>query len=134
MNANYVIDWLKNFKQKNKIKGVVLGLSGGKDSTTVAMLAKKVWGKDVIAVLMPNGEQKDISDSLEIAKTLELDYRIVNIEDIYDKIVNLTEPSEKSKTNIFHLWPRVISLLNRIASFAGIWGYSDKINGTIRYA
>lgn len=117
MNANYVIDWLKNFKQKNKIKGVVLGLSGGKDSTTVAMLAKKVWGKDVIAVLMPNGEQKDISDSLEIAKTLELDYRIVNIEDIYDKIVNLTEPSEKSKTNIP---PRIrMTILYAIAQTMG---------------
>ena len=100
MNANYVIDWLKNFKQKNNVKGVVLGLSGGKDSTTVAMLSKKVWGDNVLAVLMPNGEQKDISDSLDIAQTLGLNYKIINIGNIYNEIVNLTEPTEKSKTNI----------------------------------
>lgn len=100
MNANYVIDWLKNFKQKNNVKGVVLGLSGGKDSTVVAMLAKKVWGDNVVAVLMPNGVQKDISDSLEIAKILGLNHRVINIGNVYNEIVNLTEPTEKSKTNI----------------------------------
>ena len=100
MNANYVIDWLKNFKQKNNVKGVVLGLSGGKDSTTVAMLAKKVWGDNVVAVLMPNGVQKDISDSLDIANILGLNYKIINIDEAFNYIADKTDATEKSKTNI----------------------------------
>lgn len=100
MNANYVIDWLKNYKEKEKVNGVVLGLSGGKDSTTVAMLAKKVWGDNVVAVLMPNGVQKDINDSLEIAQKLNLNYKIINIGEAFDYITDETDASEKSKTNI----------------------------------
>jgi NAD+ synthase len=100
MYANYLIDWLRNYKQKENVKGVVLGLSGGKDSTVVAMLAKKVWGDNVLVVLMPNGVQKDISDSLEIAQTLGLNYKIINIGEAYNYIATATEANEKSRTNI----------------------------------
>ena len=43
-----IIQWMSDFKIKNNVNGVVLGLSGGKDSTTVAMLAKKVFGDNVL--------------------------------------------------------------------------------------
>ena len=39
-----IINWMSEFRDNNKVKGVVLGLSGGKDSTVMAMLAKKVFG------------------------------------------------------------------------------------------
>ena len=52
-----VLAWLEDYKKHTGCKGVVLGISGGKDSTTVAMLATKVWGRDVVGVLMPNGVQ-----------------------------------------------------------------------------
>lgn len=104
-----VIDWMTKFKEDNKVKGVVLGLSGGKDSTVVAMLAKKVYGENVIAVLMPNGEQKDINDSLDIVKKLKLKHTIVNIGPTFDGLVleierldkeNPITVTAKSKTNI----------------------------------
>lgn len=103
---NRIIDWLKRYKEEANCHGVVLGLSGGKDSTVVAMLAKKVWGRNVFAILMPNGEQKDISDSLNIVKQLELGHVIVNIEDAYKGIVTNVEKAinglilDKAKTNI----------------------------------
>ena len=37
-----IVEWLTMLK-KSGCKGVVLGLSGGKDSTVVAMLAVKAW-------------------------------------------------------------------------------------------
>ena len=44
---------------------VVIGISGGKDSTVIAALAARLYGaENVLGVLMPNGEQKDIEDSL----------------------------------------------------------------------
>lgn len=105
------LKWLELYKEKNNVKGVVLGLSGGKDSTTVAMMAKKVWKDNVFAVLMPNGEQADIDDSLAIAKTLNLRYRIVNIKNAFESIISEIDSNtpydgqtvlvtEKSKTNI----------------------------------
>jgi NAD+ synthase len=78
----------------------VLGISGGKDSTVVAMLAKKVWGNNVVGVLMPNGAQKDISDSFAIVNTLNIDYRVCDISAAYNAITALTTPSDKACTNI----------------------------------
>ena len=97
-----VIQWMSDFKTKNNVKGVVLGLSGGKDSTTVAMLAKKVFGENVLAVSMPNGEQTDIADVQGIIKALNLQATTVNIKNAYNGLLTASsvEISEKAKTNI----------------------------------
>lgn len=111
---NKILEWLNKYKNTTKCKGVVLGISGGKDSTVVAMLAKKIWGDNVLGILMPNGEQKDINDSLEIVKQLNLKHIIVNISEAYQSLINNIEEnkieenlekqtlivSPKSKTNI----------------------------------
>ena len=113
-----IINWMLQYKKQTSCKGVCLGLSGGKDSTVVAMLSKVVFGDNVMALLMPNGEQKDISDSIDIAEKLGINYRIVNIETVYNSLVNVIENkvveingsrdfaenckpiTEKAKTNI----------------------------------
>jgi len=77
-----LLDTLAAYKRDTNCRGVALGLSGGKDSTVAAMLAKKVFGDAVFALLLPDGEQKDIADSLEIARTLGVKFSIVNIESI----------------------------------------------------
>ena len=88
---NKIKEWLFAYKRATNCKGVVLGLSGGKDSTVVAMLSKIVFGDNVLAILMPNGEQKDISDSLDVAKRIGIEYRIVNIETVYNSLINVIE-------------------------------------------
>ncbi len=129
---NRIIDWLEKYKEEANCHGVVLGLSGGKDSTVVAMLAKKVWGRNVFAILMPNGEQADIQDSLKIANDLQVDWRIVNIESAFNGVINALETpegwcgfakntdlkiTEKSKTNIA---PRIrMAILYAIAQTYG---------------
>lgn len=86
-----ILNWLENYKKTTQCRGVVLGISGGKDSTVVAMLARKVWGNNVFGVLMPNGNQKDIDDALNIVKTLGIEHHIVNIETVYNSLVHVVE-------------------------------------------
>lgn len=100
-----ILSWLNQYSEETNCKGVVLGLSGGKDSTVVAMLAKKVWGNNVVAILMPNGEQKDIEDSINIAKSLGIKQYIINISNAYQSLINEVETciqpvNGKAKTNI----------------------------------
>ena len=96
-----ILKWLEEYKRATACQGVVLGISGGKDSTTVAMLAKKVWGEKVMGVLMPNGEQSDLKDSLDIVETLKIPYRIVNIGETYKALVKAVDSiSDKAKINI----------------------------------
>ena len=114
-----IINWMSNFKTKNNVNGVVLGLSGGKDSTVVAMLAKKVFGGNVVAVSMPNGEQSDIADVQAIIKSLSLTATTVNIKNTFDQLIYDTHMniSDKAKTNIA---PRIrMTVLYSIAQSLG---------------
>ena len=86
-----ILNWLEQYKEATRCRGVVLGISGGKDSTVVAMLTKKVWGNNVFGVLMPNGTQRDINDALDIVKTLGIEHRIVNIETVYNSLLHVIE-------------------------------------------
>jgi NAD+ synthase len=83
--ANYIniITWLENIKA-NGCNGVVLGLSGGKDSTVVAMLAKLVWGKDAIGIVMPNQSLEGVDDVQEIMLRLCIRGAIWPITEAYD--------------------------------------------------
>ncbi len=59
---------------------VVLGISGGKDSSVTAALCVKALGKEnVFGVLMPDGVQEDIQDSIDLCNVLEIEYIEANI-------------------------------------------------------
>lgn len=97
-----IIQWLKKYKELTNCKGVVLGVSGGKDSTVVAMLSKLVFGDNIVGVIMPNGAQKDIDDAIKVCQVLNIEYKIVNIKETYDALLKdmPIKISDKSKTNI----------------------------------
>lgn len=86
-----ILEWLTQYKKITHCHGVVLGISGGKDSTVVAMLAKKIWSDKVLGILMPNGKQQDIADSLDIAKSIGIEHRVVNIETAYNSLLHIIE-------------------------------------------
>lgn len=66
---------------------VVIGVSGGKDSSVVAALCVKALGKDrVYGVMMPQNEQSDIDKSFLLANHLGIKYSVVNIGPAYDAL------------------------------------------------
>lgn len=81
-----IIDWIKDwFKDKNG--PAVIGISGGKDSTICAALLAEALGPDrVIGVQMPNGVQKDISDSDKVFEATGIQKIVVNIGDTYEAL------------------------------------------------
>lgn len=86
---NTIIRLLREFQEFNHVNGYAIGISGGKDSTVVAKLLVDAIGKEnVLGVLIPNGEQKDIDDSKKVCELLDIDYTIVNISDTYKCIID----------------------------------------------
>lgn len=84
-----IVSFLKEYQERTCVKGYVLGCSGGKDSTVVAKLLVDAIGKEnVLGVLMPNGEQKDIEDSKRVCELLDIDYTIVNISNAYESMID----------------------------------------------
>ena len=61
---NNRVEFLKGFLQKTHLKGYVLGMSGGQDSTLTGKLAQMAMEKEkkFVAVRLPYGVQRDADD------------------------------------------------------------------------
>ena len=84
-----VVEWIRDwFDVNGKGCDAVIGISGGKDSSIVAGLCVEALGKNrVVGVTMPNGVQKDISDSMRLINHLGIRHCCVNIGETYDALM-----------------------------------------------
>lgn len=119
-----IVAWIREwFEQNGKDCNAVIGISGGADSTVVAALCVEALGKDrVFGVLMPNGEQSDISDSINLVNHLDIPYVTVNIQDAYYDIVDNIDLPISNQTKI-NLPPRI--------RMATLYAVSQSINGRV---
>lgn len=77
---------VRDYVNKNRFKGVILGLSGGIDSAlTLAIAADALGAERVKAVMMPFAYTSDMSkeDAAEQAKRMGVNYQSISIEAMY---------------------------------------------------
>ena len=87
--TNECINWIKDYFKDNPDGKAIIGISGGKDSTTAAALCVEALGADrVVGVLMPNGVQVDIGDSREVCECLGIRQLEVDIYRAFNGICN----------------------------------------------
>ncbi len=122
-----VIQWIRDwFEANGKGCNAVLGISGGKDSSIVAALCVEALGKDkVYGILMPNGVQSDIDDSLALVNHLDIKYYICNIKESYDATVKALNDSgiEISEQTKINLAPRL--------RMTTVYAFSQSLNGRV---
>lgn len=87
---------LRDYVEKNRFPGVVLGLSGGIDSAlTLALAIDALGAKRVQAVMMPSRYTAQISldDAAQMAKQLGIAYSVLSIEPVFESFLQtLKEP------------------------------------------
>lgn len=116
-----LIEWMRERLQAIGAQNVVVGISGGKDSATVAALAVAAYGREhVYGVLMPDGEQSDIDYALELCHVLDIRHETLNIEHItkafYELLGGCTFFDEVSRQTRLNMPPRVrMTLLYAVA-------------------
>lgn len=93
---NNLVIWIRDlFGSRFKDKNCCVALSGGKDSSVVAALAVEALGKDrVKAIMLPQHVQDDIDFSILCAEHLGIEYKIVNIGNTVDSIINEMKSNE----------------------------------------
>jgi len=90
-----------DYVRKNGFTDVVIGLSGGVDSTLVACIAVDALGADhVHGVSMPSRYSSDHSksDAAELARKLGIDYRTIEIEPAFTAFLEMTAESFAGKS------------------------------------
>ena len=71
---------IRHYAKEQGFAKVVVGISGGKDSTVTAALCVRALGKEnVIGVMLPDEEQKDLEDSVWVCDTLGIPHTTINI-------------------------------------------------------
>lgn len=105
---NECVEWIRDFFAVNgKDCNAVVGISGGKDSSVAAALCVEALGTDrVIGVLMPCGEQADISASYTLVNHLGIKHYVVNIKDAVEGLKK-NIPLELSVQSATNLPPRI---------------------------
>lgn len=81
----------KDYIKKNKMKGALVGLSGGIDSAlTLAIAVDAIGAEQVHAVLMPSRYTHNMSneDAIALAKKLKVSYSIIPIEPMFSAFLN----------------------------------------------
>jgi NAD+ synthase len=82
------INWIKDYFKDNPDGKAIIGISGGKDSTIAAALCVEALGADrVIGVMMPNGVQSDINDSIAVIRLLGIEPLKININQAYEGLI-----------------------------------------------
>jgi NAD+ synthase len=95
-------NWLRDLQKKSRLKKVVIGISGGKDSAVAAALCCRAFGKEhVYGLLMPNGEQPDIDDSRLVCASLRIVSQEIPISAAYQEILRAVgDISREARINI----------------------------------
>ncbi|MCK4353454.1 NAD+ synthase [candidate division WOR-3 bacterium] len=103
---NKISNWIKWQVDKAGANGVVIGLSGGLDSSVVAVLSRKALGKKVLGIIMPcHSVVPDEKDTNLLTQKFNIRTKRVILDSIYDIILK-TFPSG-SKICRANLKPRL---------------------------
>jgi GMP synthase (glutamine-hydrolysing) len=98
--AHFITDTINALKAQIGDKKVVMGLSGGVDSTVAATLIHRAIGKNLYGIFVDNGVlRKDEFESvLKTYEQLDLNVKGVDASKVfYDALAGLTNPEEKRK-------------------------------------
>lgn len=98
---NYIETTVKEIKEKVGDKKVILGLSGGVDSSVAAMLINKAIGKQLTCIFVDTGllrknEAKYVMDIY--AQNFDMNIKCINAEERFlSKLKGVEDPEEKRK-------------------------------------
>ena len=106
---------MKMWAEQTNAKNFVVGISGGKDSTVVAMLLCAIFGKErVYGVMMPQDYQNDIIDSIDVCRILGIRHTTVNVGDSVSVITAQIWEKRNDENGIYPTKDMEINLPARI--------------------
>ena len=99
-SSSFIDTTVAELKQKIGNDKVILGLSGGVDSSVAAVLLHKAIGKNLHCIFVDNGllRKNEFENVLDSYKHMGLNVKGVNAKQrFYDALKNISDPEAKRK-------------------------------------
>jgi len=98
MLVDEIQNGIKEYVKSANAKGVVLGLSGGIDSSVTAALSVNALGKEnVLGLGLPcHSIPQDLEDAKLIAKNLGITFKVLDLTSTYDEMISVFKTKIKS--------------------------------------
>ncbi len=101
--TNKIESFLKTEVEKSNTNGIILGLSGGIDSSVITYLCSRVLKDKTLALVMPDSKispKDETEDALKIIDDLGIDYKLLDINLIVSEYSKYLEPNERALGNL----------------------------------
>lgn len=104
--SDYLVQWLKDVVKTTGQKGLIVGLSGGVDSSVVAALAKKAFPNNSLGVYMPIGDMgQDLIDAKLLANKIKIETKEVDLTSSFKELSKVV--GTKTKLATANIKPRL---------------------------
>ncbi|MFC2013512.1 NAD(+) synthase [Chloroflexota bacterium] len=98
--ADKLISWIKNQVSSSGCRGVILGMSGGLDSSVLAVLCHRAFPQSTLGVIMPcYSSQEDMEHAQAVATKFSIQKETVMLESVFDTLLNAL-PGNKVDPNV----------------------------------
>lgn len=110
--AEKLVSWLREQVTGAGARGVVVGMSGGVDSSVAAVLAKLAFSDNVLGLLLPcYSSQTDTEHAYMVAHKFQIPTRLISLDSVFDALLRLlpngdSDPTSK-KMVVANLKPRL---------------------------
>jgi NAD+ synthase len=101
-----ICNFIKSKLGEIRAEGIVIGLSGGIDSSVVAYLCVRAVGNNkILGLVLPSKttSSEDINDAIQVAEELELKYKTIHIDELmepFTKICSRCSASDLANGNL----------------------------------
>jgi len=101
--AERLILWIRDKVLAAGCKGVVVGISGGLDSSVLAVLCQRAFPQSMLGVLMPcYSNQEDIEHARTVARKFSIPIKAVVLDTVFDTLLKVL-PNDRVDPNASRL-------------------------------
>jgi NAD+ synthase len=95
--ANKLTSWIKDEVLAAGCKGAVVGMSGGLDSSVVAVLCHRAFPQNTLGVIMPcHSIDEDREHALAVAKQFSIPTKTIVLDTVFDALLKVLPDSKKN--------------------------------------
>ena len=98
-----LVDWTRKQVKDAGKKGAIFGLSGGLDSAVIAVLCKRAFKDNTMALILPCESQvSDIQDAMKIIKQFHIYFKNIDLTAVHQQLLStmILDGHKMAKANI----------------------------------